>query len=143
MRDAPADVFGVVTVRWKMRGPPAITIPQVRDGTSNTIALSECAGRPDRWQAGKLITVNGQSDGGWADHDNEYIVHGYNAAGTATPGVCHTNCTNNNEVYSFHTGGAMHVFGDGSVHYIRSSMDIKLFVKFVTRSGNDITTNDF
>jgi hypothetical protein len=117
------------------------TIPECLDGTSSTILLSECAGRPDRWQAGKK---NGtQLDGGWADHDNEYIVHGYSADGATTPGPCHTNCTNNNEVYSFHTGGANHVFADGSVHFIRSSMDIRQFVKFVTRRGQDIAPSDY
>lgn len=119
------------------------SVPEVRDGTSNTIALSEDCGRPDRWQAGRMTAAGAQTDGGWANHNNEYIVHGYSADGTTTPGSCHTNCTNNNEVYSFHTGGAMHVFGDGSVHFIRSSMDIRLFVKFLTRSGNDITPTDF
>ena len=117
------------------------SIPEIIDGTSNTVLLSECAGRPDEWNAGKLAIVDGQLDGGWADHDNEYITHGYNAAGTSSPGPCHTNCTNNNEVYSFHTGGANHVMGDGSVKFIRSSMDIRQFVKLITYAGNDIVTN--
>jgi prepilin-type N-terminal cleavage/methylation domain-containing protein len=119
------------------------SIPEIRDGTSNTLAISECAGRPDRWRAGALNAANGQRDGGWADRDNEYITHGYNAAGTAEPGPCHTNCTNNNEVYSFHSGGAMHVFADGSVHFIKASMDIRQFVKLISRQGQDITPNDF
>jgi len=119
------------------------SIPEIRDGTSNTSVIAEDAGRPDRWQAGKLITANGQTDGSWADRDNEYITHGFTADGNTTPGPCHTNCTNNNEVYSFHTGGANHVFADGSVHFIQASMDIRLFVKLLTRSGNDIVPNDF
>jgi prepilin-type N-terminal cleavage/methylation domain-containing protein len=120
----------------------ALSIPEIRDGTSNCLLLSEDAGRPDRWQAGVMTVVNGQLDGGWADHDNEYVTHGFNAAGTANPGPCHTNCTNNNEVYSFHTGGANHVFGDGSVRFIRSSMDIRQFVKLLTFAGQDIVPLD-
>jgi hypothetical protein len=119
------------------------SVPEVRDGTSNTIALSECAGRPDRWEAGKKNPTTQQPDGGWADHDNEYIVHGFTWDGTSSPGPCHTNCTNNNEVYSFHSGGANHVFADGSVHFIKASMDVRLFVKFVTRQGQDVTPSDF
>ena len=91
-------------------------MPEILDGTSNTILISEDAGRPDRWQAGKLITVNGQLDGGWADH--------------------------NNEVYSFHSGGANHVMADGSVRFISASMSIREFVKLVTRSGQEVI-NDF
>jgi hypothetical protein len=82
------------------------------------------------------------NDGGWADDANEYIVHGSNLTDTGSPGPCHTNCHNGNEVYSFHTGGANHVFGDGSVKYIRQSMDIRMFVKYVTRRGNDVVTNE-
>jgi prepilin-type processing-associated H-X9-DG protein len=115
------------------------SIPEIPDGTSNTMCISEDAGRPDRWQAGSLITQNGQTDGGWADHDNEYITHGFTTDGVTSPGPCHTNCTNNNEVYSFHRGGANHVFADGSVRFINSSMDIRIFVKYLTRAGNDIT----
>jgi hypothetical protein len=120
----------------------AWSIAEIRDGTSNTSVIAECAGRPHEYRAGKLAITNGQLDGGWADRDNEYITHGYNAQGTATPGPCHTNCTNNNEVYSFHPGGAYHVFGDGSVRFVKQSMNIRLFVKLLTRSGDDLV-NDF
>lgn len=120
----------------------SLSVPEIRDGTSNTILLSEDAGRPDRYQAGVMTVALGQLDGGWADHDNEYVVHGYNAAGTASGGPCHTNCTNNNEVYSFHSGGANHVMGDGSVRFIRASMDIRQFVKLVTYAGNEVVSND-
>lgn len=118
-------------------------IPEVSDGTSNTFLLSEDAGRPDEWRAGKLAILNGQTDGGWADHNNEYITHGFDAAGTTSPGPCHTNCSNNNEVYSFHNGGAHHVVADGSVRFISASMDIRLFVRFITMRGAEPTPNDF
>jgi type II secretory pathway pseudopilin PulG len=120
----------------------AYSIPEIRDGTSNTFLLSEDAGRPDEWHAGKLAGVNGQTDGGWADHNNEYITHGFDATGTTNPGPCHTNCTNNNEVYSFHQGGAHHVFADGSVRYLSASMDIRLFVRFITFRGGEVTPPD-
>lgn len=118
------------------------SVAEIHDGASNTFLVSEIAGRPDEWHAGRLFQINGQTDGGWANRDNEYITHGYSADGTTTPGPCHTNCTNNNEVYSFHLGGAHHVMGDGSVKFIKSSMDIRLFVKFISREGFDIAVHD-
>ncbi|MFO0801346.1 MAG: DUF1559 domain-containing protein [Gemmataceae bacterium] len=119
------------------------SIPEIRDGASNTVLLSEDAGRPDRWMGSTMTAALGGLDGGWADHDNEYITHGALSKTDATdPGPCHTNCNNGNEVYSFHVGGAMHVFGDGSVRFIRESMDIRLFVKILTRSGNDVAPLD-
>ena len=120
----------------------AWSIAEIRDGTSNTSVIAECAGRPHEYRAGRLAITNGQLDGGWADRDNEYITHGYTADGSASPGPCHTNCTNSNEVYSFHPGGAYHVFADGSVRFVRQTMNIRLFVKLLTRSGDDIV-NDF
>ena len=42
------------------------------------------------------------------------------ADGSARTGPCAMNCTNDNELYSFHSGGVNGVFGDGSVHFIRS-----------------------
>ena len=117
------------------------SIPEISDGTSNTSVIAEDAGRPARWQAGKLIDPIGQQDGGWADRDNEYITHGYSADGNTVYGPCHTNCTNDNEVYSFHAGGANHVFADGSVHFIKASMDIRTFVKLLTRAGDDVVTD--
>ena len=121
----------------------AYGIPEVTDGTSNTFLVSEDAGRPDEHRAGRLYASGGQTDGGWADHNSEYIIHGFDATGTTNPGSCHTNCTNGNEIYSFHSGGANHVFADGSVRFISQTMDIRLFVRFVTRAGNDVTPSDY
>ncbi|MFO0876051.1 MAG: DUF1559 domain-containing protein [Gemmataceae bacterium] len=120
------------------------SIPEIRDGTSNTMMLSECAGRPDFYQGGRLVTTQGSTDGGWADHDCEYIVHGsVSVADTTSPGPCHTNCHNGNEVYSFHSGGANHVFADGSVRFIPASTSMRVFVKMITRNGNDIVPGNF
>ena len=79
-----------------------------------------------------------QTDGGWADPNNPYIIG--NESGIAKS--CHTNCSNGNEIYSFHSGGANHVFADGSVKFIRANMDIRQFVKLFTRAGGDIAVID-
>jgi hypothetical protein len=119
------------------------SVSEVHDGASNTFLVSEIAGRPDRWQNGRMTVANGQSDGGWADRANEYITHGYDATGTTSGGTCHTNCTNNNEVYSFHQGGAHHVMADGSVRFVQASMDIRLFVRFISRQGGEVVPSDY
>jgi prepilin-type N-terminal cleavage/methylation domain-containing protein len=118
------------------------SIADIRDGTSNTAILSECAGRPQHWRHGKMHSATSGSDGGWADRDNEYITHGSMPEPSVDdPGPCHTNCHNGNEVYAFHPGGANHALADGSVRYIRASLDMRLFVKLLTRSGEDIVTD--
>jgi prepilin-type N-terminal cleavage/methylation domain-containing protein len=135
--DVSANTNGVLQVNQTW------SIPEIRDGTSNTSVITEDAGRPDRWQGGKQTASGTQTDGSWADRANEYITHGFTIDGLTSPGPCHTNCTNNNEVFAFHSGGANHVFADGSVHFMSSKMDIRIFVKFLTRSGNDVVPADY
>jgi hypothetical protein len=106
--------------------------------------VTEDAGRPNSYAAGKLVTVGGQNDGGWCDPNSAYITHGFSPDGVTITngGPCHTNCSNGNEPYSFHSGGAMHVMADGSVRFIQSSMDIRQFVKLITYRGNDVAIGD-
>ena len=120
-------------------------INEILDGTSNTILVSEAAGRPDSYAAGKLTATGTQTDGGWCDPDSAYITHGFSADGVTTTdgGPCHTNCSNNNEPYSFHSGGAMHVMADGSVRFIQSSLDIRQFVKLITYMGSDVPSGNW
>ena len=118
------------------------TVSEITDGTSSTLLISEDAGRPNAWRGTKMTMVMGQTDGGWADPDNEYITHGYTADGLTVNGPCHTNCTNNNEVYSFHSGMANHVFADGSVRFISADQDIRVFVKLITYAGGDLPAQE-
>jgi prepilin-type processing-associated H-X9-DG protein len=51
------------------------------------------------------------------------------------------NCTNDREVYSFHAGGANVVFADGSVHYLRADLGIRVFAALVTRAGGEVVSS--
>jgi len=113
------------------------TAADFSDGLSQTIMMSEDAGRPEKW-VNQVKQSSVQTDGGWADPNNPYIIG--NESGIAKS--CHTNCSNGNEIYSFHSGGANHVFADGSVKFIRANMDIRQFVKLFTRAGGDIAVID-
>jgi len=141
--DAGLETIGVVDVLpsaariGAIDGNAVRQVTEIVDGTSTTLMISEDVGRPDAWR-GKVKTVNGgQNDGGWADPDNEFVTHGFTADGLTSPGPCHSNCTNNNEVYSLHAGGAMHLFCDGSVRFLSADMDIRPFVKLITFRGSD------
>jgi prepilin-type processing-associated H-X9-DG protein len=48
------------------------------------------------------------------------------------------NCTNNREVYSFHPDGANVAFADGSVHFLKATINIRVFARLVTRAGGEI-----
>src|SRR5262245_1475476 len=115
-------------------------ILSVTDGLSNTLMVTEDAARPIRYQARKNIGPR-YSGAGWADHDNEWWVDGFPYDGL-TFGPCPMNCNNNNETYSFHAGGCNHLFGDGSVRFLRDSLPIDVYVQIVSARGGEVLPGD-
>ena len=117
------------------------TYVSITDGTSNTILISEDAGRPDRYI--RRTKVGSQNDGGWGDPSSNYGLDGVtiNSAGTGVTGIgnCVINCDNDNETYAFHTGGAMHVFTDGSVRFIKESISPQTYAALITAQGGSLT----
>jgi prepilin-type N-terminal cleavage/methylation domain-containing protein/prepilin-type processing-associated H-X9-DG protein len=112
------------------------------DGTSTTLLLTEVAGRPRLWQAGKAGPDPQALGGGPWDHFmGEIILHGSTFDGTATPGQCALNCTNNAEVYAFHTGGANAVFADGHVQFLKVGLDIRILARLITRAGGEVVSD--
>ena len=113
------------------------TIAGVRDGLSNTFMLFEDGGRPLKYlengrrgdpDASPMEPLSGAA---WAAEDADFWIHH----------VCNTsqmfNCTNNNEIYSFHPNGANFLYGDGSVHFHSDNMDAETFVSLFTRAAGD------
>ncbi len=113
----------------------------IRDGTSNTLVIAEDAGRPGQYRTGNKYLGLGQNDGGWADRNAEYITHTFTADGATNPGSCSINCTNDNEIFSFHSGGANVVFADASVRFLSSGLSDQLVSNLITRAGGEVNTN--
>jgi len=115
-------------------------LAEILDGTTNTIMIAECAGRPQLWQRGTKVP-NWLSGGAWASR-NLLWCRGTSADGTAFIGPRAINCTNDREVYSFHTGGANAVFADGSVRFLKDNIDIRNFARLVTYAGGEVVGPD-
>lgn len=113
---------------------------QVTDGLSKTIMISEDAGRPIHFAHGFVDTESPRVDDGfyWADW-TQYFVLG-NSRDCPIEQIM--NCSNWDEVYSFHTGGANFVYGDGSVHFLTEEIDINAFLSLVTRAAGDISAEE-
>jgi prepilin-type N-terminal cleavage/methylation domain-containing protein/prepilin-type processing-associated H-X9-DG protein len=163
------------------------TVAEITDGTSNTIAFGEDAGRDPRyispyseeyyngvlvWGVAPLIRPGaGPADGltaarrywRWAEPDASYGVSGqpnnkYRPDNTGTDwsapptpngvgkfpggGVAGNNAGNNDEIASFHPGGANCLFGDGSVHFIRDTIDLGTLRALVTLNSGEVISSD-
>lgn len=115
------------------------SIAFILDGTSNTILMCEDAGRPEFYLGRTLNTTRYLRDGGWGHHENDYGLDGAIAGTEASPGNCVINCHNNNETYSFHTGGATHGMADGSVQFLSASISPQVYAALITAQGNGRT----
>lgn len=142
-------------VGWPLYDPPdengllifqPLRAADVRDGLSQTITLVEDAGRPELWRVGRRRAAGIAPDAGWADPNYEIALDGsdYLTTGPGQElGPCVMNCTNNNEAYSFHTGGANLLFGDASVRLVSDQIDPKIFSALTTRASKDIVNGEF
>ena len=109
----------------------------VLDGLSNTACIGEDAGRPTAYRFGRAIASGTVTGAAWADRNNEYVTHGYSPDGSVTPGPCPINCTNDNEIYSFHPGGAHLLFADATVRFVSQSTDIRVIGCLLTRAAGE------
>jgi prepilin-type N-terminal cleavage/methylation domain-containing protein len=106
------------------------------DGLSQTFMWFETGGRPYEFRDGQFkstplgqtLTSGGHS---WAHFENWHDVH--ERCGTAM-----TNCTNDEEIFSFHVGGCYYVLGDGAVRFVMQEVDPDVFVSLFTRDAGDI-----
>jgi len=136
-----------------------VRLSEVTDGLSNTLLVVECAGRPNLYQNGQLVadgatpkTWSGSASvnrpfptgGVWASHLKGFLVDGAQSNGSTAvaPGTCSINCSNDNELYAFHSGGAQVLLVDGSVHFLSAQMPIDQLVALVSRSGNETVSLD-
>jgi len=111
---------------------------EITDGASQTILVTECAGRPELWRIGQPVPEIYVSPGGAWVGGTLILFQGSTPDGVTRPGPCAINCTNMQEAYSFHPAGVNAVFADGSVHFLKADMDIRIFARLATRAGEEV-----
>jgi prepilin-type N-terminal cleavage/methylation domain-containing protein len=121
-----------------MRVNELLRLADVRDGLSNTTWIQEDAGRPQLFRTARTKVIGSTVSGaGWANRDNEFILHGYSPDGVTSTGPCAVNCNNNNEIYGFHPGGALALMGDASVRMLTEDMPIRVVARLITRQARE------
>ena len=140
-------------------------LAEVTDGLSNTVAFAESAGRPFVFRkGGRLFSgdplAHRVNAGGWSRPASDFSIDGSSLDGSVIPGPCPLNCTNGEDIggqtfpypyygsegtgeaFAFHPGGANFLFGDGSVKFIKETVNIGVFASVITRGGGEIVSAD-
>ncbi len=117
------------------------TIQSILDGTSNTIMVTEQAGRPAYYkkrtvQTGTVLVYPGWS-GPWASYNAVWCKATLDDGSDAI-GTCTINCNNSAGVYAFHTGGVNGVMADGSVRFLKEGLAKDTFYALISREGGEI-----
>ncbi|XZE51639.1 DUF1559 domain-containing protein [Planctomycetaceae bacterium SH139] len=102
----------------------------VTDGLSNTICVSELAGRPDFYARRNLRPDSDKPGwfnewGPWAAPPRIF-VSGFTHDGLTRFGPCAVNCSNLEGIYSFHLSGANALLGDGAVRFLSETVPVQI-----------------
>ena len=136
----------------------------ISDGSSNTIGFVESAGNPALYNLGKrgsatptaTAYTTTSAAGIWADHRTPLTYDACNptTGGAFTSGNAPVvnaapltrtraiNCSNDDEVYAFHSGGANVTRCDGSVSFVSASVSIEVIGALITRANGEVNSND-
>ncbi len=138
--DSGVDGRGVIMHRYEAN----ITLPQISDGTSYTAVLGEA---PNALH------------GTWMSHKNFFdqsaplnARYTKSSAGTFASCLMFTGdttktegqlgCDYGQEFHSYHVGGANFLMVDGSVRFLKQTMDLKVFSAYLSRRGGEIISGD-
>ena len=133
-----------------------IHITDMTDGTSNTVIVGESAGKQQVYRLGTAVQPNTFGATGFylnaafADYGTRIYVYGFTASGATTGGCSVMNATNapvntsfnsggggDVQIYSFHTGGANFLRGDGSVVFITNSLQPNVLTALISAQGGE------
>jgi prepilin-type processing-associated H-X9-DG protein len=130
--------------RAVMHRNSTVRIADILDGTSHTLAVSECSARPAVYRGRTLHRELSNDQGyGWIDSESGFSLDGVRlddwqqglGPQRSPRGI---NATNENEPYSFHAGGAYFLFADGHVSFISQDIPLQELAALATRAAGEI-----
>ena len=123
-----------------------VTISQIRDGTTNTIMVAEQSDWCYDVTGGRHYCNSdcrhgfpmGPGNDGWERHFNmTCVIHRINEKSWTGLGV-QGNCGPNTPIQSAHSGGAMVVLADGSVHFLSESLETQVLYDLSNRDDGNV-----
>jgi len=117
------------------------THSQISDGLGNTFMMVERAGHPYMYEDGKYTKVY-KNNMRWAGSRAAFSIDEMHYDPTEGEGMETgwkiMNRKNSQEIYSFHPGGAVFLYGDGAARFESESMDPVTFANLFTRDGGEV-----
>lgn len=117
----------------------------ITDGSTNTIAVVECSARPFVYrQRAQMPALSNDQGITWSDSEGAFSFDGTNDTGSAEGCLPANGCNrvmnrrNDNEPYSFHTGGGNFLFADGRVQFLSENVDFMTFAALCTRGAGEV-----
>ncbi len=159
----------VVPYRNKLLATPGLLkngltrLSEITDGTSNTAALLECGGRDESyvsqyadgnypWVRGQGVPPGRHRFWRWADPGNAFGTSGQpnnKARPSHEAGLWPTTTVTvgnqagaNEEPFSYHPGGINVLFGDGSVRFVKDTVNLAAWRGVLTLSGGEVISSD-
>jgi len=122
-----------------------IKITDISDGTSNTLMISEVAGRHQLYANSMPISPNSPGTAGWslnaawADYNTYIDANGWGADGRTKGAGCNAiGASNDSSFYAFHTGGVNAVRCDGSVSFMPNSTAPAVLAALISKQGGEV-----
>ncbi|XZE18233.1 DUF1559 domain-containing protein [Pirellulaceae bacterium SH449] len=127
-----------------------IRMGQVSDGLSNTLCFVEIAGKQDvyfrnrKWTREPNFVHLNSFYGDWNISRQMRGLSGVAPPVITVPGdltqfgCSLINISNQDNPYSFHTGGINACRGDGSVSFVSQNTDTRVFIALMTRDGGEV-----
>ncbi len=141
-RNATEDNERAALERGLLGVDTSTTHSEISDGIGNTFMMVERAGLPYLYKDGKQQPTNYTSRMRWAPYTTPFSITDmyYDPTGSeeGQKGWKIMNRKNSQEIYSFHPGGAVFLYGDGAVQFESESMDPVTFANLFTRDGGEI-----
>jgi prepilin-type processing-associated H-X9-DG protein len=140
------NLYQIDTTKWPNPDPilGAVSFGASRDGTSVSMIFYEDVGRNEFWAQSRYfdpVTNAPRASWRWAEPDNTSGVSkpvNNNRTPFGGPASCpwtNHDCGPNNEIFSFHAGGAHVAFLDGHVRFLRESISPFVVRALATRDG--------
>jgi prepilin-type processing-associated H-X9-DG protein len=122
-----------------------IALGDIVDGTSKTTLILERAGLPDHYfDSGRTVEPHDPPKyrtwgnvGLWAISAESLLNHLQPKVGVPIVGG-----DNLHGLYSFHPGGAHIVLADGSVQFLKDTIETKVLFALITRNGGEVLNAD-